>query len=857
MGDVVKIKKNEAVPADLLLLSSSHPSGSCYIETSSLDGETSLKERSALRITQENLRLLEEYQQMAGYIRAERPNNNLYLFDGYLSTEEETVPLTINQLLLRGSTLKNTTYIAGLVLYTGEDTKIRLNATKPPTKFPTLEKTANMFILALFTLVVALAVILTTFSVFWEEETLALLAWYLPGTSLRLDVTNFFAYLILFNTLIPISLYVTLEFVRLCQAAYIAWDVELCDRETGQFAESRTSTLNEELGQVSYVFTDKTGTLTENKMIFRMCSVNGQAYRHRRTQAIPLGESSGVIANSSAELGKTTERRRNDIGFGPKQSTTLELTDRLRAESGAGVDSSPEAFQFLLGIALCHTVVPVVEDGNTDYQGPSPDEVALVQGAAEMEFKLVERSAETIVLKTFDEFHRFEILSVLDFTSARQRMSTIYRCPDGKIRIFCKGADSILYKLLADDTNLEVTREHVDHFAEGGHRILVYAYSEIEEDRFEKWRRIYQDAAVSMERRHELLSAACDLIERNLTLLGATAIEDRLQAGVPDTINSLLRAGIRVWMLTGDKLETAINVGHACSLINKDSQMVLLAHSDAEDVLSVAHKLQRGFRMVEEADGEHTVMVIDGHSLAKIVAEPELVSQMLSLGALVNAVVCCRVSPLQKAEVVNFVRHGMDKVTLAIGDGANDVSMIQAAHVGIGITGREGTQAARASDYSIAQFRFLKRLLLVHGHWNYVRVSKFFLGSFYKCMAFYLTQAAFQPFNGFSATSLYEAWTLASYNLFFSSVPVIFVGMFEKDLISYTLLHFPQLYQVGSMNQIFNVKSKTPPFSVKSEDSWTDPPVCVHNNSLCRVDAAGCLPRGDAFADSHPAVRLF
>jgi len=405
------------------------------------------------------------------------------------------------------------------------------------------------------------------------------------------------------------------------------------------------------------------------------------------------------------------------------------------------------------------------------------------------------------------------------------------RCPDGKIRLYCKGADSVLYRRIQEgEPFLEQTKKHVHHFAEEGLRILVYAYAVIDEERYETWRKIYQEAGVSLERRQEALADVAELIERNLNLLGATAIEDRLQEGVPDTIQSLTLAGIKVWMLTGDKLETAINVGYACSLIQKDSKLLVLAHDEGRD--SVSQKLKRGFRLTENWEGDHTVMVIDGFSLAKIMEESNeeiggisgviaglqtglnsgvtsggsgsLLAEFLSLTSLINCVICCRVSPIQKAQIVQAVRRGMSRVTLAVGDGANDISMIQAAHVGVGINGREGMQAARASDYSIAQFRFLKRLLLVHGHWNYLRVSKFFLGSFYKCMAFYLTQAVFQPFAGFSSTSLYEQWTLASYNLFFSSLPVIFIGMFEKDLTEHTLLSFPQLYYIGNKSTMYN-----------------------------------------------------
>ncbi|CAG8568066.1 4348_t:CDS:1, partial [Acaulospora colombiana] len=543
---------------------------------------------------------------------------------------------------------------------------------------------------------------------------------------------------------------------------------------------------------------------------------------------------------------------------------------------------------FLLAIALCHTCVPEIdkETGEVFYQAASPDEFALVTAAKELGYVVVDKSMSSISLLINNESIigldttnkgaatnvTYQILNVIEFSSKRKRMSVVYRLPDGRICLFCKGADSIVLERLrnprkfrhkekglmgsdkeklhlqesgypidiVDDQsgifNQETSHDHshersysvksersvidlfpirneaweysetlfhIQEFATEGLRTLLYAHRFLDEAEYHEWNKLFQEASTAVVDRQRKLEHVAEMIERDLEITGATAIEDKLQDGVPEAIDKLRRAGIKVWMLTGDKRETAINIGYSCSLIKNFSE-TLIIDSTVPDLNSM---LKRALKHVGNGKAKHIVAVVDGATLIVIERDAELMEKFVSLGILCDAVICCRVSPAQKALVVKSIRERLKAtVTLAIGDGANDIAMIQEAHVGIGITGREGMQAARSSDYSIAQFRFLTSLLFVHGRWSYIRVSKFVLGTFYKCICFYLTQGIFQFFTGFSGTSLYEAWTLSLYNTLFSSLPVIVVGIFEKDLKRRTLIGVPELYQTGQRNEAFNLK---------------------------------------------------
>ncbi len=293
------------------------------------------------------------------------------------------------------------------------------------------------------------------------------------------------------------------------------------------------------------------------------------------------------------------------------------------------------------------------------------------------------------------------------------------------------------------------------------------------------------------------------MIEQNFDLAGATAIEDKLQKGVPETIDKLRRANIKIWMLTGDKRETAINIGHSARICKNYSDIVILDHTTGE----VEQVMAATLLDISKGSIAHSVIVVDGQTLSEIDANETLALLFFDLVVLADSVICCRASPSQKASLVKKIRTKVKKsLTLAIGDGANDIAMITDAHVGVGISGKEGLQAARIADYSIAQFRFLQRLLFVHGRWNYVRTAKYILATFWKELLFYLLQAFYQKWAGYTGTSLFESTSLTVFNTLFTSLPVIFLGIFEQDLNASTLLAVPELYISGQKNSAFNFK---------------------------------------------------
>ncbi|KHN13465.1 Phospholipid-transporting ATPase 3 [Glycine soja] len=769
VGDIVKVKQDAFFPADLLFLASTNADGVCYIETANLDGETNLKIRKALEKTWDYM-TPEKASEFKGEIECEQPNNSLYTFTGNLITQKQTLPLSPNQILLRGCSLRNTEYIVGVVIFTGQETKVMMNTMNVPSKRSTLERKLDKLILTLFATLFVMCFIGAV------------------GSAIFVNKKYFYLHL-----------------------------------DSSEEGSAQFNPKNRFL--VEYIFSDKTGTLTRNLMEFFKCSIGGEVYGNGVTEIERgLAERNGMKIEENRSPNAVHER-----GFN---------FDDARIMRGAWRNEpNPDVCkEFFRCLAICHTVLPEGDESpeKIRYQAASPDEAALVIAAKHFGFFFYRRTPTMVYVR---ESHvekmgkvqdvSYEILNVLEFNSTRKRQSVVCRYPDGRLVLYCKGADNVIYERLADGNNniKKVTREHLEQFGSAGLRTLCLAYKELHPDVYESWNEKFIQAKSSLNDREKKLDEVAELIENDLILIGSTAIEDKLQEGVPACIETLQRAGIKIWVLTGDKIETAINIAYACNLINNEMKQFVISSEtdeireveDRGDQVEIARFIKEVVKRelkkcLEEAQssfqslrGPKLALVIDGKCLMYAL-DPNLRVMLLNLSLNCHAVVCCRVSPLQKAQVTSMVKKGAQKITLSIGDGANDVSMIQAAHVGVGISGMEGMQAVMASDFAIAQFRYLADLLLVHGRWSYLRICKVVIYFFYKNLTFTLTQFWFTFQTGFSGQRFYDDWFQSLYNVIFTALPVIIVGLFDKDVSSSLSKKYPQLYMEGIRNVFFKWK---------------------------------------------------
>uniref|UniRef100_A0A8C2GBV4 Phospholipid-transporting ATPase n=1 Tax=Cyprinus carpio TaxID=7962 RepID=A0A8C2GBV4_CYPCA len=791
VGDIIKLENNQFV-ADLLLLSSSEPYGLCYIETAELDGETNLKVRQALTVTSDLGDDVAKLADFNGEVICEPPNNKLDKFTGTLFWKDNKYPLDNEKMLLRGCVLRNTEWCFGLVIFAGLQTKLMQNCGRTKLKRTSIDKLMNTLVLWIFGFLICMGIILAIGNTIWEQKVGSNFWEYLQWKELTISAVfsgflTFWSYVIILNTVVPISLYVSVEVLRLGHSYFINWDRRMYYSRKDTPAEARTTTLNEELGQVEFIFSDKTGTLTQNIMVFNKCSINGKTY--------------GDVYDEFGHKVDITEKTPCvDFSFNPLMDRKFRFHDSSLVE--AIKLEEPLVQEFFRLLALCHTIMPEERnEGELVYQAQSPDEGALVTAARNFGFVFRSRTPETITLYEMGQAVTYQLLAILDFNNVRKRMSVIVRNPKGQLKLYSKGADTILFDRL-DPSNEELmftTSEHLNEFAGEGLRTLALAYKDLDEDVFDEWMKKLLFASTALENREEKLGALYEEIEQGMMLLGATAIEDKLQEGVPETIACLTLANIKIWVLTGDKLETAMNIGYSCNMLRDDMNEVFIISGHT----MVETELYSSDSVFEETIIAEYALIINGHSLAHAL-EADLEQILVDVACLCKTVICCRVTPLQKALVVELIKRHKRAVTLAIGDGANDVSMIKTAHIGVGISGQEGMQAVLASDYSFAQFRYLQRLLLVHGRWSYHRMCNFLCYFFYKNFAFTLVHFWYGFLCGFSAQTVYDQWFITLFNIVYTSLPVLAMGLFDQDVNEQYSLRYPNLYRPGQLNQLFN-----------------------------------------------------
>eukprot|EP01133_Synstelium_polycarpum_P016143 gene16143-19208_t len=836
VGDIIYVQNDELLPADIICLSTSRPDGRTYLETANLDGETNLKLKTHISKCGW-IRNSEDLDRFSCKVDYEGPNNDIYGFEGVLTIlkgmenvndihassitgKTNYVPVTIESSLWRGTKLRNTEWVIGVVVYTGTDTKVEKNSMKSSQKRSSVERGVNNKLIMLFLLQTIICIICSIGHNRWHlEDDKEAKPWYIGANASENDFI-YVSYVILYNTLIPLSMYVSMEVIRVSNAHFIDSDIEMYDEKSDTPACARNTNINEELGQIQYLFSDKTGTLTCNEMVFNRCTIGGKIY-------------------------------------GPEN-----IGARLQADmtSGGSEEAIPTYIrEFLTCLAICNTVVIEKSKEGADlnydpkshprYQAASPDEEALTIAAANYGFVLKSREDKIVTISVHGREERYEVLNVLEFNSYRKRMSVIVRTESGQIRLYCKGADSVILERserispIPDVDIIRMTEGHLSQFATNGLRTLCMSMAILDPETYITWNRRFEEASVSLTKRTEEMDAAAEAIERQMCLLGATGIEDRLQDNVPETITSLREAGIKVWVLTGDKQETAISIATASAVISSGMEVVILNETNKDDLMKrllelVGQKRLYSFndarkwgpnfvvKMAEKLKLEPSdaplilsrtsemqmqlAIVIDGTTL-QLALDKDLRYHFLQVAKTCESVVCCRCSPSQKAKVVKLVSErsflfGDGAITMAIGDGANDVPMIQKAHVGVGISGREGMQAVLASDFAIANFQMLRRLLLVHGNRSYKRMTKLILYSFSKNVALSISQFWFGFYSAFSGQMIYFDFLFTLYNALFTSLPVLSLGTFDQDVREETLLARPTLYRECQSNKPFSTK---------------------------------------------------
>jgi phospholipid-translocating P-type ATPase (flippase) len=842
-GDILYLHKGDGIPADCVLLSSSEEEGVAYIETSNLDGETNLKIRTAIPPLCNIIKDLHVVDDVLVEADVEAPNWHLYDFLGRFRKNEgsdESWPLGPDQLLLRGSVLRNTRWVLALAVYTGKDTKLVLNSFRPALKRSTLETRMNYGVLIIFAIQMIICSI--TSGVLWADtyfvtdknpynrayypqlddlfspalpvKVTILPSWvpdpppqFLPFFMALLGFLTSFAQ---YDVLIPISLYVTLEIIKVLQSIFITSDLDMWDEKSQTCATVKTTNLNEELGVIDMIFCDKTGTLTENIMELKCISIEGVAkevtsqlwhqmvvggmeqlkhglhHNPDETTALMLQllvTCHTVVASHEAEMDREREREREEGGGGPEH---WETTPGIRNQQPESL--SPDATAEIV------------------YESSSPDEAALVSAAASWGVAYCEKADNVLSVRVAGGLIlQYRLLQILPFSSERGRMSVIIQdMQSGSIFLHCKGADSMVLPLCRPSSCSQSVVANLQEFAAAGLRTLVCASKQLDQSAYNAWAIDYEKACSSMENRITHMAACTEQMEQSLTLLGATAIEDKLQEGVAHCIEMLRAASVAVWILTGDKVETAVNIARAAWVIKEADCVVTLrmntqsdhhvSHTAAESNLSLDMATVKKQTLAASDAGQSVSLVLDGHCLAHIMAEEELYGEFLSLSLLMTSVVACRLSPAQKASLVNLMRQRAQRTTAAIGDGANDVAMITAAHVGLGISGREGLQAARAADFSIAQFRFLEPLLLKHGSWSLWRNSTLVWYSFYKNTFLVSCLFLYNTVNGGSGKPIFEDFWISLYNVIFTALPISGLALFDRHLSWDILQKYPRLY---------------------------------------------------------------
>ena len=802
VGDIIVLTKDCRVPADIIVLKTFNESNDnqAFIRTDQLDGETDWKLRKAPGLTQEKTE--KEIVNLNGFIQYEPPSKLIYNFEGVIKFKNDQdvwkkEPLNLENTMW-ASTVVASEKIIGIVIYTGKETRARMNSSSPKLKIGILDQELNTLNKYLFVIMFFLSLLLSS----------------LKGLSWSIFIT-FFRFIVLFCAIIPIALKVNLDVSKTWFSFVISRD-ELIPETI-----ARNSTIPEELGRISYIFSDKTGTLTKNEMIFKKISMETEQFGEEsfndlkeilsdecQTSHAPLldvfNNNQNLISENNSSSQSNSMLSGNDINTETNNESysSRKVVKRIRRGRNKIIRDT------ITAMVLCNNVTPT----ETGYQASSPDEVALVKFADSLNMRLVHRTDKEIKVKdSADNMEEFEVLANFPFSSDTKRMGIILKNKEyGHIIYYLKGAENVMMKFVKKDY-IGYIKENAENLAVKGLRTLVLTQKLLSQEEFDSWNEIYTEAISSMENRKEKISQAVSKLENNMDFLCVTGVEDLLQDEVATTIDNLRNAGMKVWMLTGDKVETATCISISAGIKAKNQRIFTITYdslSDYDDRDNKPKKVAKLKELFEEYNKkiihEPHLFIIDGDSLDLALKDCEREFFTTAMQAL--SVVCCRCSPTQKRIIVKTIKKYTNARTAAVGDGGNDVAMIQEADVGIGIVGKEGLQASLAADYSIKEFKTLSGLLLWWGRIAYKNTSMVANFVIHRGLIISFNQFIFSLIFYYNAVALYNGMLSFGYSTIFTCLPSISI-LLDRDVDRDNVLKFPSLYQVLLKGRELNIKN--------------------------------------------------
>ncbi|CCU76640.1 phospholipid-translocating P-type ATPase [Blumeria hordei DH14] len=766
--------------------------GETFIRTDQLDGETDWKLRLGSPITQS----LEVSEFVRLRILARKPDKKVNEFIGTIellpktgagydpfvpkkspkdkssnndepSKNENTAPLNIDNTAWCNTVLASNATTFAAVVYTGPQTRSALSTSSSRSKTGLLEHEINSLTKILCALTLTLSIVLVVLEGFGQVDGVQ---WYV----------KIMRFLVLFSTIVPIGLRVNLDMGKSVYSWFIQRDSDI------KGAVVRTSTIPEELGRIEYLLSDKTGTLTQNEMEMKKIHIGTVSYANEAMEEIASYVKQGFSKPSNQPSLLITPSSKFTVSTSTSTRTRREIGSRVR--------------DVVLALAICHSVIPTAEEKDgvavMSYQASSPDEIAIVQWTQAAGLQLTHRDRRSMTLQSIETGRpvvRVKILEVFPFTSSSKRMGIIVKffenieltsndIGDSQIWFYQKGADSVMRSIVASNDWLD---EEAANMAREGLRTLVIGRKHLSTQKYEDFEQKYKEASLALNNRDEVMSRVISqYLECDLELLGVTGVEDKLQRDVKPSLELLRNAGIKIWMLTGDKVETARCIAVSAKLVARGQYIHTIISLTRKDNAQEHLDFLRG--------KQESALLIDGESLTLLLTYFR--TEFISIAVLLPAVIACRCSPTQKADIASLIRTFTKKRICCIGDGGNDVSMIQAADVGVGIVGKEGRQASLAADFSITQFCHLTKLLVWHGRNSYKRSAKLAQFVIHRGLIISVCQTMYSIAIRFEPEGLYKDWLLVGYATIYTMAPV-FSLVLDKDVDENLANLYPELYK--------------------------------------------------------------